>query len=100
MKAEVVYTDFVKNDLTEISQWYTKIDKKIWNSFTKEFRSKINFIRENPLSFEQKYDYNRVAFLKKFPYGIHYIYNKEKNLIEIYSVFHTSRDPDSWKTEK
>lgn len=100
VEIKLIYSHFVKQDLKEINDWYKKIDKKLWNHFIKEFRSKINFIRENPLSFEQKYDYNRIAFLKKFPYGIHYFYNEEKNLIEIYSVFHTSRNPEQWKTRE
>lgn len=100
MGIKITYSHFVKNDLKEINDWYKGIDKKLWNIFIKEFRSKINFIKENPLSFEFKYDHNRIVFLKKFPYGIHYFYNKDKNLIEIYSVFHTSRNPDEWKVRK
>ena len=100
MEIKLIYSHFVKKDLKEINDWYKKIDRKLWNNFIKEFRLKINFIRENPLSFEQKYDYNRIVFLKKFPYGIHYFYNEEKNIIEIYSIFHTSRDPENWKTRK
>jgi plasmid stabilization system protein ParE len=97
---KLIYSHFVKNDLKEINDWYKKIDKKLGNNFIKEFRLKINFIKENPLSFEFKYDHNRIVFLKKFPYGNHYFYNEEKNIIEIYSVFHTSRDPEEWKARK
>ncbi|HJY13546.1 MAG TPA: type II toxin-antitoxin system RelE/ParE family toxin, partial [Flavobacterium sp.] len=87
MEIKIIYSHFVKQDLREINDWYREIDKKLWNNFIKEFRSKINFIKENPLSLELKYDDNRIIFLKKFPYGIHYFYNKEENLLEIYSVF-------------
>ena len=100
MAIKLIYGYFVKWDLKEINHWYSKIDKKIWAQFIKEFRSKINFIKENPLSFELKYDDNRIVFLKKFPFGIHYFYNQEKNVIEIYSVFHTSRNPEQWKSRK
>jgi len=100
VEIRLIYSHFVQNDLKDINDWYKKIDKKFCNSFIKEFRSKINFIKENPLSCEQKYDSNRIVFLKKFPYGIHYFYNENKNLIEIYSVFHTSRNPESWDPKK
>jgi len=90
----------VKNDLKEINNWYRKIDKKLLDNFLKEFRYKIDFIKENPLSCELKYDNNRIVFLKKFPFGIHYFYNEQGNLIEIYSVFHTSRNPEQWKDRK
>lgn len=97
---KLIYSHFVKDDLKEINEWYKKINKKLWNNFIKEFRLKVNFIKENPLSFEVKYDYNRIVFLKRFPYGIHYSYNEEENIIEIYSVFHTSRSPEHWKDRK
>lgn len=100
MEIKIIYSHFVKQDLREINDWYREIDKKLWNNFIKEFRSKINFIKENPLSLELKYDDNRIIFLKKFPYGIHYFYNKEENLLEIYSVFHTSKNPENWKKRK
>jgi len=100
VRAEVIYTHFVKNDLKEINQWYNKIDNKLWNNFVKEFRSKISFIRRNPLSLEQKYGHNRIAFLNKFPYGIHYLYDERKNAVIIYAIFHTSRNPENLETGK
>lgn len=39
----------------------------------------------------------RIAFLKKFPFGIHYVYKEKENQIIIYSVFHTSRNPEIWQ---
>lgn len=51
MKAELIYSPFVKNDLKEIHDWYRKIDKKLWNKFKEEFQSKISFIKENPPDF-------------------------------------------------
>ncbi|WP_294302768.1 hypothetical protein [uncultured Chryseobacterium sp.] len=77
MKAELIYSRFVKNDLKEIHDWYRKIDKKLWNKFKEEFQSKINFIKENPLTFEFKYDRQRILFLERFPYGIHFIYDEK-----------------------
>ncbi|WP_294318923.1 type II toxin-antitoxin system RelE/ParE family toxin [uncultured Chryseobacterium sp.] len=100
MEAELIYSHFVKDDLKEIHDWYKKIDKKLWNQFKKEFQSKINFIKENPLTFEIKYDRQRILFLKKIPYGIHFIYDEKQNRIEIYSVFHTSRNPEQWSNRK
>ncbi|WP_294199741.1 MULTISPECIES: type II toxin-antitoxin system RelE/ParE family toxin [Chryseobacterium] len=96
MKAKLIYSHFVKSDLKEIHDWYKNIDKKLWNKFKQEFQSKINFIKENPLIFEIRYDRQRILFLKKFPYGIHFIYDEKQNCIEIYSVFHTSRNPEQW----
>jgi len=97
---KLIYGHFVKQDLKEINDWYRKIDKKLWNRFLIDFRNKIDLIKENPLSFELKYGDTRIVFLKKFPFGIHYSYSEEKNLIEVYSVFHTSRNPEEWNDKK
>lgn len=67
MAIKLIYNRFVKDDLKEINKWYKEINKELWNSFTKEFRLKINLIKENPLSFELKYNNIRIVFLKKFP---------------------------------
>jgi len=100
VKAEIIYTHFVKIDLKEINQWYSKIDKRLWIFFSKEFNSKINFIRENPLASELKYDDSRIAFLTKFPFGIHYQFDEDKNIVKIFSIFHASRNPENWKERK
>ncbi|MCW3169130.1 type II toxin-antitoxin system RelE/ParE family toxin [Chryseobacterium sp. 09-1422] len=100
MKAEIIYSQFVKIDLKEINQWYNKIDKRLWNFFLKGFRLKINYIRENPLALEVKYDVNRIAFLKKFPYAIHYQFDETENNVKVLAVFHTSRNPENWKERK
>lgn len=100
MKAEIVYTHFVKIDLKDINQWYCKIDKRLWSYFLKEFHLKINFISENPVASELKYDLNRIVFLRKFPYGIHYQFDEGKNIVEVYAVFHVSRNPVIWESRK
>lgn len=78
MAIKLIYNRFVKDDLKEINKWYKEINKELWNSFTKEFRLKINLIKENPLSFKLKYNNIKIVFLKKFPYGfIIYITQKK-----------------------
>lgn len=99
METKLIYNHFVKRDLKEISDWYRKIDVRLWNDFVREFKSTVNLIKENPLSFEIKYDAIRIVLLKRFPFKIHYLYNEEKDLIEIYSVFHTPETPNIGKIE-
>ncbi len=97
MKFRIEYSSFVKQDLKEITDWYKEVNRKLTPKFMKEYRSKIKYISENPLSSEIKYGKNRITFLKKFSFGIHYSYSETEKLIIIYSVFHTSRNPKNWK---
>lgn len=51
-------------------------------------------IKLNPLLFQVKYTSVRVAFLHKFPFGIHFII-KDDSVI-ILAVFHTIFNPSKW----
>jgi len=97
MKTKRIILKSVDLDLLEIISWYNKIDKKLSIMFFKEFKGKVNFISKNPNACEKKYEEIRIAYLKKFPYSIHYTYDEIQNLIIVYSVFHNSRNPDNWE---
>ncbi|MDR6160216.1 plasmid stabilization system protein ParE [Chryseobacterium sp. SLBN-27] len=99
-KAKMVISENADFDLKEIADWYNARNKKLIWIFLKDFKEKVKFISENPLACEVRYENFRIIYLKKFPFGIHFKYDENKNLIEIYSVFHTSRDPEIWKGGK
>ncbi|MGI9653315.1 type II toxin-antitoxin system RelE/ParE family toxin [Chryseobacterium sp. RLHN22] len=96
-KAKIVISENADFDLMEIADWYNARNKKLIWIFLKDFKEKVKYISENPLACEMRYESFRIIYLKKFPFGIHYFYDKEKNAIEIYSIFHTSRNPEQWK---
>ena len=52
----------------------------------------ITFLLISTIAFSQTK--KRVAYLKKFPYGIHYI--SEENTITIVALFHTAENPQKW----
>ncbi|WP_326982394.1 type II toxin-antitoxin system RelE/ParE family toxin [Chryseobacterium sp. MYb264] len=99
-KAKTVISANADFDLKEITEWYNAKNKKLIWVFLKDFKEKVKYISENPLSCEIRYENYRIVFLKKFPFGVHYFYDEEKNVIEIYSVFHASRNPEEWKDRK
>ncbi|MBX7108950.1 MAG: hypothetical protein K1X61_09915 [Chitinophagales bacterium] len=51
-------------------------------------------IQKGPLGLEIRYDDVRIAFIKRFPFGVHFIIER-KNIMVI-SIYHTSRNPESW----
>ncbi|EJL72879.1 type II toxin-antitoxin system RelE/ParE family toxin [Chryseobacterium populi] len=99
-RVKVVISENADFDLKEITDWYNARNKKLIWIFLKDLKEKVKHISGNPLACEIRYENFRIVFLKKFPFGIHYFYDEEENLIEIYSVFHTSRDPENWKARK
>lgn len=56
MKNRVDFSPFVKIDLKEIKDWYKKINEKLVVRFFEEFQNEIEFLSENPLSKEIKYN--------------------------------------------
>ncbi|WP_313598758.1 type II toxin-antitoxin system RelE/ParE family toxin [Epilithonimonas vandammei] len=97
MKNRVDFSPFVKIDLKEIKDWYKKINEKLVVRFFEEFQNEIEFLSENPLSKEIKYNQCRICYLKNFPFGIHYQYFDSNNSILIIGIYHSSRNPKIWK---
>ena len=100
MKTKKIILQTANFDLTEIGNWYNKIDKKLTMKFLKEFREKVNYLADNPYSCEIRFNNVRIAFLKKYPFAIHYTYSEKDNKITIFSIFHTSRNPEIWKEKE
>ena len=64
----------VTEDLKEIAFWYNRQSKGLGMLFLKEIRTEIDKISKNPLAYEIRYADIRIAFIRKFPYGIHFEY--------------------------
>jgi len=76
------------------ADWFQEKQPGLEISFLKDINSAVEFIRKNPEKTQTRYKNVRIKFLKKFNFGIHYIY--ENNAIFILVVFHTSQSPDKW----
>lgn len=86
-----------QNDIQEIVDYYeTKTSKRITDCFLDNLYVELQFIKTKPTSFQLKHKDTRVRYIKSFPFGIHYRI-KNKNIIEILAVLHTSRNPNIWK---
>ena len=97
MKAKKQVAEIVKQDIKEAVLWYNREKVCFGAMFLKEIKKEVNRIVENPLTYEVRYATIRIAFLKKFPYGIHFEYLEIENQVDILAVFHTSRNPENWK---
>ncbi|WP_083139797.1 type II toxin-antitoxin system RelE/ParE family toxin [Polaribacter reichenbachii] len=67
----------------------------VTDKFLESLYAEFDFIKMKPNSFQIKYRDSRVRYLKSFPFGIHYRI-KNKTIIEILAVLHTSRNPEFW----
>ncbi len=82
-------------DIDQAVEWYVNISIKIAQRFILELKAAKCYILKNPKKIQIRYNKTHVAFLKNFPYGIHFVLN-EKTII-IVAVFNTAENPDKWK---
>jgi toxin ParE1/3/4 len=55
----------------------------------------LDQIQGDPSLFQKRYKNLRIYFIDRFPYGIHYLI--EDDVIKVFGIFHTSRNPITWK---
>jgi len=82
--------------LDDAFNFYVLESTKIASSFFQQINSSLTAISENPYNFQIVHKNIRRFVVKKFPFVVYY-YIEDKN-IKIISIFHTSRNPQIWKT--
>ena len=88
-------SETAERDIRDAFLWYEDQKINLGLTFEKHISKIIQTIQKNPLKIQIRYNQTRVAFLKKFPYGVHF--NVLENEILIVAVFHTSKSPQKWK---
>ncbi len=97
MQYEIVYLPLVYEDIKEASVFYNSRIKGLGKEFVAVVKQEFKTILKNPYLFEIKYKNTRIAFIKRFPIGIHFEIQENTNCIVVKGVYHTSRNTDSWK---
>jgi plasmid stabilization system protein ParE len=85
------------NDIQETSEWYEMQSKGLGLRYKNQTKKQINSLRGNPYLFAIKYNEVRCRKIEKFPFLIHYTIEEELNIITVFAVFHTSRNPEIWR---
>lgn len=93
-KYKVVFLPSARNDLKEAQDWYRNENITLLSRFRTDLKSIVEILENRPNVFSVRYRDVRVAHLKIFPYGLHYLVDQTK--IVVLGVFHTSINPDKW----
>jgi toxin ParE1/3/4 len=91
---QLLVSDESRLDILEAFAWYEKHKPGLGKDFELCLEAGFNKIQRNPLIFQTRYKKLRIHFIERFPYGIHYLI--EKDFIKVFGVFHTSRNPKAW----
>ncbi|MBC8180449.1 type II toxin-antitoxin system RelE/ParE family toxin [candidate division KSB1 bacterium] len=89
MKYKLVVRKEAENDLTSASQWYENQRKGLGHDFLLCVDAKINTIIDNPRMYQNIYKNVKRALIRKFPYGIFYLI--DRNSIVILAILHCRR---------
>ncbi len=95
MSTDVQVSSIAEQDLTDAYLWYEKQSPGLGNDFLLCVDATLNQIQRNPKGFQLVHRNLRRALLRRFPYGVFYIFTDEK--VVVLAVFHAKRDPRIWK---
>ena len=94
-KFSLLINPFAEADLTDAKDWYDLQKDNLGVEFVEEVKKSIFRIQENPKQFPVVKKNIRKALVKRFPFLI--FFYVENDLINVFAVFHVSRNPIIWK---
>lgn len=95
MPAELIVAPEAVQDLAEAYAWYEDRRPGLGEEFLSSLDACIEAIRRTPKMHALVHKKYRRALVRRFPYAVFYEYGDEQ--VTVYSVFHTSRDPNKWR---
>lgn len=92
-KFNVIANDHVSEDIQEIVNFYNQKKDLLGTRFYNSAKREMNSLKKDALLYQIRYDNVRCIKVKNFPYLIHYTVNQRTNMVRIYSVTGTQKDP-------
>lgn len=89
MKYISIFRENSLEDYQNGINYYERISSNLADRFDIDFKLKLDDIEEDPFLYQIRYRNIRVAYLTDFPFGIHFII--EKDIIHIIKILHTKR---------
>jgi mRNA-degrading endonuclease RelE of RelBE toxin-antitoxin system len=87
-------------DIQEATDWYNQQLQHLGSRFQKQVVTQINSLKSKPLGYTIRYAEVRCMLVKKFPFMVHFVINEKQKLVEVFAIYHTSRNPKIWTERK
>ena len=99
-QAEIVKDSFLvfpeaESDIKEAYLWYEGRRPGLGEEFILSLEAAFSAIQRQPELYQIVYEQVRRELIKRFPYGVFYVYENEE--IVVLAVFHIRRDPKMWQ---
>lgn len=95
MAADIIIAPKVELDINEAYGWYEGRRPGLGEEFLSCVDACIQRIRRMPEMHAKVHEGYRRALVRRFPYVVFYEY--AEGTVTVYSIFHTSRDPERWR---
>ena len=95
MSRRLVFRPEAAEELADAYDWYEARVEGLGSEFVRAVDACLASIDRGPHGYPIVHKEIRRALLRKFPYGIFYIYN-DKEMVSL-ACFHVRRDPRKWK---
>jgi toxin ParE1/3/4 len=96
MSREIVLRRIARTELDHACAWYEDRREGLGVRFRVRVERTLDQIAAYPLHYAEVEEGIREARVPRFPYCIYFAVDNDR--IVVYSVFHTSRDTNSWKS--
>lgn len=84
-----------QEEIQKAFEYYEQISVSVLANFDNQLEEVYQNLEKNPL-YQVRYKHLRAIPFKSFPYLLFFDVDQENNTIYIYSVFHTSQNPNKY----
>ena len=84
------------HDIQHATDWYNFKQQGLGSRFQKQVKKQINSLKSNPETYVIRYSDVRCMLVKKFPFLVHFTVSQKQKEVEVFAVYHTSRNPMVW----
>jgi plasmid stabilization system protein ParE len=94
MSHQLIIRPEAELDIQDAFLWYESQSEGLGSEFVRAVDSCLSKIGRNPLSYPILYKQARRALMRRFPYGLLYICDRD--IVSIIACFHSKRNPKQW----
>lgn len=95
MAARLILTAEVEQDIDDAYGWYEQRQFGLGEDFVARVEGCLEAIRRTPDMHAVVHEGYRRASVRRFPYSV--FYESSGDTVTVYCIFHTSRDPRTWR---
>ena len=96
MSYQLLIRPDAEGDFAQAFDWYEGRKPGLGFEFIDAVDDALSALRQNPLAFAKLHREARRILLKRFPYGIYFVFDGD--VISVLACFHAKRAPSGWET--